>query len=143
MVIGMHSVGHRDAVSCHRDALSGHRDALSLVIGMRRNRWSASERRWGTQRRITVPVSVVVRSCVWVRWWVGMVVRFVCVIRVPVCARAPRVCPVCVLEITHRHTFTFTQALHTPRRVPHSVGAARARFIARFLPIDFCEYDVE
>ena len=25
-----------------------------------------------------------------------MVVRFVCVIRVPVCARAPRVCPVCV-----------------------------------------------
>jgi hypothetical protein len=29
-------------------------------------------------------------------WWVGMVERFVCVIRVPVCARAPRVCPVCV-----------------------------------------------
>jgi hypothetical protein len=25
----------------------------------------------------------------------------------------------CVSEITHRHTFTFTQALHTPRRVPH------------------------
>jgi hypothetical protein len=39
-------------------------------------------------------VSVVVRcSCVWVRWWVGMVVRFVCVIRVPVCARVSRVCP--------------------------------------------------
>ena len=33
---------------------------------------------------------------VWVRWCVGMVVRFVCVIRVPVCARAPRVCPVSV-----------------------------------------------
>ena len=43
-------------------------------------------------------VSVVVpdvRSCEWVRWWVGMVLRFVCVIRVPVCARVPRVCPVC------------------------------------------------
>ena len=35
-----------------------------------------------------------------VRWWVGigvgMVVRFVCVIRVPVCARVAPVCPVCV-----------------------------------------------
>ena len=28
----------------------------------------------------------------------------------------------CVSEITHRHTFTFTQALHTPRRVPHGGG---------------------
>ena len=28
--------------------------------------------------------------------WVWMVVRFVCVIRVPVCARVSRVCPVCV-----------------------------------------------
>ena len=26
-----------------------------------------------------------------VRWWVGMVVRFVCVIRVPVCPRMSRV----------------------------------------------------
>ena len=26
-------------------------------------------------------------------WWVWMVVRFVCVIRVPVCARVSRVCP--------------------------------------------------
>ena len=36
------------------------------------------------------------RACgsVRVRWWVGMVVRFVCVISVPVCVRAPRVCPV-------------------------------------------------
>ena len=35
-----------------------------------------------------------------------------------------RVCA-CVsreLEITHRHTFTFAQALHTPRRVPHGGG---------------------
>ena len=49
--------------------------------------------------------SVVVRSCVWVRWWVEMVVRFVCVIQHDPCARlvraragalAPRVCPVCV-----------------------------------------------
>jgi hypothetical protein len=31
----------------------------------------------------------VVRVC----WWVWMVVRFVCVIRVPVCARVSRVCP--------------------------------------------------
>ena len=98
VVSGMHSVGHRDAFSGHRDALSGHRDALSLVIGMRGNRWSASERRWGTQRRITVPVSVVVRSCVWVRWWVGMVVRFICVIRVPVCARV-RPCAPCVSRV--------------------------------------------
>ena len=28
--------------------------------------------------------------------WVWMVVRFVCVIRVPVCARVSRACPVCV-----------------------------------------------
>ena len=45
-----------------------------------------------------------------------MVVRFVGVIRVPLCARE------CLLEITHRYTFTFTQALHTPRRVPHGGG---------------------
>jgi hypothetical protein len=32
-------------------------------------------------------------------WWVWMVVRFVCVIRVPVCARVPRVCPVCVSRL--------------------------------------------
>ena len=30
-------------------------------------------------------VSVVVRSCVWVRWWQGLLVSFVCLIRVPVC----------------------------------------------------------
>ena len=41
-----------------------------------------------------------------------MVVRFVGVIRVPLCARE------CLLEITHRYTFTFTQAIHTRRRVP-------------------------
>ena len=29
-------------------------------------------------------------------WWVWMVVRFVCVVRVPLCARVSRVCPVCV-----------------------------------------------
>jgi len=28
--------------------------------------------------------------------WVWMVVRFVCVVRVPLCARVSRVCPVCV-----------------------------------------------
>jgi hypothetical protein len=28
-------------------------------------------------------------------WWVWMVVRFVCVIRVPLCARVSRVCHVC------------------------------------------------
>jgi hypothetical protein len=42
-------------------------------------------------------VSVVALSCAalcgrGVRWWVGMVGRFVCVIRMPVCARV-RVCP--------------------------------------------------
>jgi hypothetical protein len=36
-------------------------------------------------------VCAVVR--VRVRWWVGMVVRFVCKIRVPVCAHESRVCP--------------------------------------------------
>ena len=51
----------------------------------------------------------VVRVSAWVRWWVEMVVRFVCVIRVPVCARAPR-----VLEITHRHTFTCVSRLPAP-----------------------------
>ena len=35
---------------------------------------------------------VVVRVC----RWVWMVVRFVCVIRAPVCARVSRACPVCV-----------------------------------------------
>ena len=35
---------------------------------------------------------VVVRVC----RWVWMVVRFVCVFRVPVCARVSRACPVCV-----------------------------------------------
>ena len=35
---------------------------------------------------------VLVRVC----RWVWMVVRFVCVIRVPVCARVSRACPVCV-----------------------------------------------
>ena len=35
---------------------------------------------------------VVVRVCRW--FW--MAVRFVCVIRVPVCARVSRACPVCV-----------------------------------------------
>jgi hypothetical protein len=34
-------------------------------------------------------LATVVRVC----WWVWMVVRFVCVIRVPVCARVSRVCP--------------------------------------------------
>ena len=29
-------------------------------------------------------------------WWVWMVVRFVSVIRVPLCASVSRVCPVCV-----------------------------------------------
>ena len=42
----------------------------------------------GTHVRQPAVDSVVARSCVWVRWWFGMAVRFVCVIRVPV-----RVCP--------------------------------------------------
>ena len=33
--------------------------------------------------------------------------------------KVPCVSRVCVSEITHRHTFTFTQALKTPRCVPH------------------------
>ena len=37
--------------------------------------------------------------------WVWMFVRFVCVIRVPVCARVSRVCPVCVPAPT-RSLFT-------------------------------------
>ena len=38
-------------------------------------------------------VSAVAWSCVRVCRWVWMVVRFVCVIRVPVCARVSCVCP--------------------------------------------------
>ena len=63
-------------------------------------------------------VAVFVRVCVFGFGW--MVVRFVRVIRLPACARVSRVSR--VSEITHRHTFTFTQALHTPRRVPHGGG---------------------
>ena len=41
-----------------------------------------------------------------------------------------------VSEITHRHTFTFTQALHTPRRVPHGGGvcARGLEFTPPFFP---------
>ena len=49
-----------------------------------------------------------------------MVVRFVRVIRVPACARVSRVSR--VSEITHRHTFTFTQAIHKSVRVPAPPG---------------------
>ena len=44
-------------------------------------------------------VSIVALSCGLCVWWVWMVVRFVCVIRVPVCARVPRLCPVCVSRL--------------------------------------------
>ena len=53
---------------------------------------------WRRTVTTTVPVGhgfgrrVVVRVC----RWVWMVVRFVCVFRVPVCARVSRACPVCV-----------------------------------------------
>ena len=43
--------------------------------------------------RVVLIRSVGRRAVVRVCWWVWMVVRFVCVIRVPVCARVPRVCP--------------------------------------------------
>ena len=56
----------------------------------------------------------------------------VCPVWVPCPVPAPpgvflpvRPCVPCVSrvsEITHRHKFTFTQALHTPRRVPHGGG---------------------
>ena len=46
----------------------------------------------------------------------------------------------CVSEITHRHTFTFTQALHTPRRVPHG-GGLKGRHahvcVSRLPPVPF------
>ena len=45
---------------------------------------------------VVVRVVRVVRVGALVRWRVGIVVRFVIVIRVPVCASASRVCPVCV-----------------------------------------------
>ena len=61
----------------------------------KRRAWEARTASSGAAAVESAAVSaVVVRSCVWVRWWVEMVVWFVCVIRVPVCARAPRVCPV-------------------------------------------------
>jgi hypothetical protein len=40
------------------------------------------------------------RGCVFCRVIGWMVVRFVCVIRVPVCARVSRVCPVCVTLVS-------------------------------------------
>jgi len=43
----------------------------------------------GTQYPVPVPVT---KRCSWV--W--MVVRFVCAVRVPLCVRVSRVCPVCV-----------------------------------------------
>ena len=44
--------------------------------------------------------------------WVWMVVRFVCVIRVPVCARVSRVCPMCVPAPPV--SFTFYRLLSRP-----------------------------
>ena len=41
-------------------------------------------------------VVLLMSCCGCVGRWYGMVVRFVCVIRVPVCARVAPVCPVCV-----------------------------------------------
>ena len=42
--------------------------------------------------------------------------RFVCVIRVPLCARVSRVCPVCKKSHRHKGTFTFTP--HGRSRLP-------------------------
>ena len=44
------------------------------------------------------------------------------VINLPVTACPVCVSTVCVRNHTQTHTFTFTQALHTPRRVPHGGG---------------------
>ena len=58
----------------------------------------------------------VVRVCSWV-WMVHG-----CEVRLCDPCACVRLCVPCVSEITHRHTFKFTQALHTPRRVPQGGG---------------------
>ena len=48
--------------------------------------------------------TVLVRVC----WWVWMVVRFVCVIRVPVCARVSRVCVPAPPVSFYRYWYMYT-----------------------------------
>ena len=62
--------------------------------------------------------------------WVGLVLRLVHLLELRF------VCLSRVSEITHRHTFTFTQALHTPRRVPHGGGLK----VSRLSPVSFYRY---
>jgi hypothetical protein len=63
--------------------------------------------------------------------WVGLVVRFVCVIRVPVCAR---VCPLSRLAAcpgSPRCLFTGTlgEAEHTPNALPGSWGSGETEVV--------------
>ena len=67
----------------HYGALSRYYSVLQMVIKLPR-----AQTREHPRRRYT-PVDSQGQQC----WWVWMVVRFVCVIRVPVCARVSRVCP--------------------------------------------------
>jgi len=54
-------------------------------------------------------------------WWVWMVVRFVCVVRVPLCARVSRVCPVCVPCVSRLPPVSYRYGLKPPE------GAGRTR----------------
>ena len=68
---------------------------LATTLGVLTTLWEhpSYSRRNLTQSMNSSPYRyVVVRVC----RWVWMVVRFVCVFRVPVCARVSRTCPVCV-----------------------------------------------
>ena len=83
----------------------GELSALGLPLFMRllsRLRFRPSRGRAGVKGRVCR--------------WVWMVVRFVCVIRVPVCARVSRVCPVCVPAPPV--SFTFYRLLSRPRFRP-------------------------
>jgi hypothetical protein len=69
--------------------------SLSVMLSEFVTATHLQRRAWILQYRVpVVALTCVVRvvCC----WWVWMVVRFVCVVRVPLCARVSRVCPVCV-----------------------------------------------
>ena len=71
---------------------------LCVLMSGRYNETSGTKRRFVhvhiNGASAVAAVSVVVRSCVWVRWWVGMVRLCDPCARMRPCV--PRVCPVCV-----------------------------------------------
>jgi len=60
-------------------------------------------------------------------WWVWMVVRFVCAVRVPLCVRVSRECPVCVPRLP-RCLFTGTSKFHCEVSTETTQSGAAQRF---------------